>query len=299
MTRAILVTGGDGQLGTSLMGLPRVEGFELIAPGLDVLDFTRPETLDAVLASRPWAAVINGAAHTAVDRAESEPALAWTINAAAPARIAQFCASAGVPMVQVSTDYVYPGDKTGPYLEEDLVGPLGVYGASKAAGEWAVRAAVPRHVIARTSWVVSPFGANFVKTMLRLGAERDALRVVDDQWGAPTSAQDLAAVLLQVTLRLIADPAAPTGVFHMVNRGETTWRRVAEAVFERAARHGRKVPAVTPISTADYPTPARRPLNSRLSTARLEQAYGIVLPEWRDAVDRIVDQLLQAETSHR
>ena len=297
MIRPILITGGDGQLGTSLCGLPVPEGYELVAPGLDVLDFTRPETIDAVMASRPWAAVINGAAHTAVDRAESEPALAWTINAAAPARIAQLCAAADIPMVQVSTDYIYPGDKDGVYSEDDAVGPLGVYGASKAAGEWAVRAAVPRHVIARTSWVVSPFGANFIKTMLRLGAERPELRVVDDQWGAPTSAQDLAAALLQITRRLIEGPDAPTGVFHVVNRGETTWRRVAEAVFERAAGHGRKVPSVVPIVTSEYPTPARRPLNSRLSTARLEEGYGIVLPDWRDGVDRIVDQLLQAETS--
>ena len=299
MIRPILVTGGIGQLGTSLCGLPVPEGYELVAPGLDMLDFTRPETIDAAMASRPWAAVINGAAHTAVDRAESEPALAWTINAAAPARIARLCAAAGIPMVQVSTDYVYPGDKDGAYVEADAVGPLGVYGASKAAGELAVRAAVPRHVIARTSWVVSPFGNNFVKTMLRLGAERPELRVVDDQWGAPTSAQDLAAALLQITRRLIEAPDAPTGVFHTVNRGETTWRRVAEAVFARAAHHGRTVPLVTPIPTSDYPTPARRPLNSRLSTARLEQAYGIVLPDWRDGVDRIVDQLLQTETTVR
>jgi dTDP-4-dehydrorhamnose reductase len=298
MTRPILVTGGDGQLGTSLCGLPATADFELIAPGLEALDFTRPETIDAVLASRSWAAVINCAAYTAVDRAESEPALAWTINAAAPGQIAKFCAVTGIPMVQVSTDYVYPGDRDGVYVESDPVGPLGVYGASKAAGEWAVRAAaVPRYVIARTSWVVSPFGANFIKTMLRLGAERPELRVVDDQWGAPTSAQDLAAALMRITRCLIDDPAAPTGVFHIVNRGETTWRRVAEAVFERAARRGVARPVVTPISTAEYPTPARRPLNSRLSTERLKREYGIVLPDWRDGVDRIVDQLMQAETS--
>ena len=297
VTRPILVTGGDGQLGSSLCNLPALAGYELVAPGLDVLDFTAPETIDRTMAGRPWAAVINCAAHTAVDRAESEPALAWTINAAAPAQLARLCAAAGIPMVQVSTDYVYPGDKDGVYREDDPVGPLGVYGASKAAGEWAVRAAVPRHVVARTSWVVSPFGANFIKTMLRLGAERPELRVVDDQWGAPTSAQDLAAALLQITQRLIETPDAPAGVFHTVNRGETTWRRVAEAVFQRATRYGRTAPAVVPITTAEYPTPARRPLNSRLSTARLEQAYGIVLPDWRDGVDRIVDQLLQTETS--
>jgi dTDP-4-dehydrorhamnose reductase len=297
MTRSILVTGGDGQLGTSLLRLPVLDGYELVAPGLDVLDFTRPETIDAVMGSRPWAAVINGAAHTAVDRAESEPALAWTINAAAPARIARHCAATGIPMVQVSTDYVYPGDKNGAYVETDAIGPLGVYGASKAAGEVAVAAAVPRHVIARTSWVVSPYGANFVKTMLRLGQERNELRVVDDQWGAPTSAPDLAQALLTIVQRLIEDPDAPVGAFHVVNRGETTWRRVAEAVFAKAAQYGRPVPKVIPIPTSEYPTPVRRPLNSRLSTDRLEQMYGIVLPDWRASVERIVEQLLQAETS--
>ena len=293
--RDILITGGDGQLGTSF--LERVlPGYRLHAPGLDVLDFTRPGTIDAVLTARPWAAIINGAAHTAVDRAESEPALAWTINAAAPAQIARHAARLAIPMVQVSTDYVYPGDKDGIYDEGDAIGPLGVYGASKAAGELSVMSAVPRHVIARTSWVVSPFGANFVKTMLRLGAEREELRVVDDQWGAPTSAQDLAAALLAITLRLIEDQDAPIGVYHVVNRGETTWRRVAEAVFARASFHGYKAPRVTPIPTADYPTPATRPLNSRLSSARLEEAFGLALPDWNDGIDRIVDQLLKTET---
>jgi dTDP-4-dehydrorhamnose reductase len=297
MARPILVTGGDGQLGTSFLKLAAPPGYELVAPGLDVLDFTRPGTIDAVMAARPWAAVFNGAAHTAVDRAESEPALAWTINALAPAKIARHCAQAGIPMVQVSTDYVYPGDKDGIYVETDAIGPLGVYGASKAAGEIAVSAAVTRYVIARTSWVVSPYGSNFIKTMLRLGAGRDELRVVDDQNGAPTSAEDLATALMAITMRLIEDPSAPVGVFHVANRGETTWRRVAEAVFARAARSGRAVPVVTPITTADYPTPARRPLNSRLSTDRLARDYGLVLPVWRESVDRIVDQLLQAETS--
>lgn len=290
----ILITGGDGQLGTSFLELA-VPGYRLHAPGLDVLDFTRPASIDAVLTERPWAAIINGAAHTAVDRAESEPALAWTINAQAPALIARHAARLGVPMVQVSTDYVYPGDKDGAYVESDAIGPLGVYGASKAAGELAVATAVPRHVIARTSWVVSPFGANFVKTMLRLGAEREALNVVDDQWGAPTSAQDLARALLTLTVRLIEDQDAPTGVFHVVNRGETSWRRVAEAVFARASTHGYRPPRVTPIPTTDYPTPATRPLNSRLSSAKLEAGFGLALPDWRDGIDRIVDQLLKTE----
>lgn len=294
--RDILVTGGDGQLGTSFVELTLPDGYALHAPGLDRLDFTKRGTIDAVMTERPWAAIINGAAHTAVDRAESEPALAWTINAVAPMHLARHAARLNIPMVQVSTDYVYPGEKDGIYVEADAIGPLGVYGASKAAGELAVMSAVPRHVIARTSWVVSPFGTNFIKTMLRLGADRDELRVVDDQRGAPTSAQDLAAALLAITLRLIEDPDAPTGVVHVVNRGETSWWGVAEAVFARAATHGYKVPKVTPITTADYPTPARRPLNSRLSTERLTHAYGIEMPVWDASINTIVDQLMLLET---
>ena len=294
--RDILVTGGDGQLGTSFLELTLPEGYTLHAPGLDRLDFTRPATIDAVMAERPWAAIINGAAHTAVDRAESEPDLAWTINALAPLHLARHAARLGIPMIQVSTDYVYPGDKDGIYVETDAVGPLGVYGASKAAGEMAVRSAVPRHVIARTSWVVSPFGANFVKTMLRLGTDRDELRVVDDQRGAPTSAQDLAKALLDITIQLIERPDAPSGIVHVVNRGETSWRGVAEAVFAQAATHGYRVPKVTPITTAEYPTPARRPLNSRLSTEHLAHAYGIEMPLWDAAIIRIVDQLMLLET---
>jgi dTDP-4-dehydrorhamnose reductase len=297
MVRHILVTGGDGQLGTSLMRLTSVDGYELVAPGLDQLDFTRPETIDNVMATRPWAAVINGAAHTAVDLAESEPALAWTINAEATARIAMHAKQLGAVMIQVSTDYVYPGAKDGVYLESDPVGPLSVYAASKAAGEIAVRAAAGRYIIARTSWMVSPFGSNFIKTMLRLGLNREEISVVDDQRGAPTSAQDLADALLRIAMRLIEDQTAPVGIYHTVNRGETTWRGVAEAVFERAARHGYRAPRIKPIPTAEYPTPARRPLNSRLSSERLERDYQIALPNWRDAVDRIVDQLLQAEKS--
>jgi dTDP-4-dehydrorhamnose reductase len=293
----ILVTGGDGQLGTALLRLELPPGVRLHAPGLDQLDFTRPDTIDAVLSERSWSGVINAAAHTAVDRAESEPALAWTINAEATARLARHAHRLGAAMIQVSTDYVYPGDKEGVYVESDPVGPLSVYAASKAAGEVAVRASVDRHVVARTSWMVSPFGSNFVKTMLRIGLAREEVRVVDDQRGAPTSAQDLAEALLKIAIRLIDDPSAPVGVFHVVNRGETTWRHVAEAVFERAERYGQRAPVVHPIPTAEYPTAAKRPLNSRLSSDRLEREYGIVLPNWREATLRIVDQLFQPEAS--
>lgn len=278
----ILVTGGSGQLGTSLQRHAARFGVELVAPDLDVLDLTDAASTQRVLESRDWAMVVNGAAHTAVDKAESEPDLAFAINATAPERIARYTAARGIRMLHVSTDYVFSGDKLGWYEEDDPVGPLGVYGASKEAGERAVRENNPDHVILRTAWVVSPFGANFVKTMLRVGPERGSLRVVDDQRGSPTSALDIAEALLTIATR-----GGPAGTYHFVNAGEASWYDLARFVFERA---GLDV-AVDPITTADYPTPARRPANSRLSTAKIASDYGIKPRLWHDAIGEVVAEL--------
>jgi dTDP-4-dehydrorhamnose reductase len=287
----ILVTGGSGQLGAALCGHAGDHGLVLHAPPRSELDLADAASIQKVLESRSWAGVINGGAYTAVDRAESEPASAWAVNAVAPGLIARWAAERRVPLIQVSTDYVYPGTGEAAHVETDPIGPLSVYGASKAAGELAVAASGARAVIARTSWVVSPWGANFVKTMLRLGAERETLSVVADQHGAPTSAEDMAETLLAVMARLIRDPDAPTGVYHVANSGETTWFGVAEAVFEAAAARGRKTPRLVPITTADYPTPARRPPNSRLSGDKLAADYGLRLPDWRTSLTRIVERL--------
>lgn len=298
----VLILGGAGQVGTELqVAALWPDGVRLHAPGRGSLDVTDDAALAAVVAERPWSAVVNAAAYTAVDKAESEVGAAWRLNALAPALLAAETARHGVPLVHVSTDYVFDGTAAGSYAADAAIAPQSVYGASKAAGEMAVRTANPRHAIVRTAWVVSPHRSNFVKTMLRLSAERDALSVVDDQHGCPTGAADLAAALATIALRLATDKAAPTGTFHCVNAGSTTWCGFARAIVAgSAARGGRSVP-VAGIPTSAYPTPARRPANSRLSAATLSAAYGIVPRPWQAALDDILDRLvgptIQGETA--
>ncbi|UVO52289.1 dTDP-4-dehydrorhamnose reductase [Sphingomonas sp. SUN019] len=290
--REILVTGGNGQLGTELKRYPWPDGWGVFAIDIDELDLRDADAIAAMVASRPFAAVISGGAYTAVDKAEDDVATAWAVNALAPAAFAQACRTAGIPLVQVSTDYVFDGAKHGPWEVDDPVAPLGVYGASKLGGELAVRTGGVRHAIVRTSWVVSAHGNNFIKTMLRVGAERDTLRVVDDQHGAPTSAADLAAALATIAMRLADDPALPSGTYHFSNAGETTWCGFARAIFDRAAARGGPSPTVEGIATSDYPTPATRPINSRLSHAAIEAAYAITPRPWQDALDDILDELI-------
>jgi dTDP-4-dehydrorhamnose reductase len=287
----ILVTGGSGQVGGALARLAGPE-FEIVAPGRDTLDLADPKALATVVSARPWAAIVNCAAYTAVDKAETDVVSTWQINALAAAALAAASAAAGIPIVHVSTDYVFDGWKPDFYVEDDAVAPLGVYGASKLGGELAVRTANPRHVIVRTAWVVSATGSNFVKTMLRLGADRPQLRVVADQKGCPTSADDIARAILVILGRI---ETGPHGTYHFVNGGEATWHDLAEAVFARAATYGRPAPSVEPIATSDYPTPAARPANSRLATAKIGRDYGITPRDWRGAIDEIVDALLKEQ----
>lgn len=290
MLPAILVTGGSGQVGTAIARENRGR-FDIIAPARAGLDLGNAGAIEAMVAARDWAAVINCAAYTAVDRAESERDAAFAINAEAPGLLARAAAARGIPLLHVSTDYVFDGSKAGPYREDDPVRPLGVYGASKEAGERAVRAGNPRHIILRTAWVVSPWGANFVKTMLRLGAERSELRVVADQIGCPTGATDIARALLTMAERLIADPDAPVGTYHFVNAGEASWHELAQAIFAQVAAEGGTVPVVLPIPTSEYPTPARRPINSRLATGKIARDYGITARDWRAMVQEVVGEL--------
>jgi dTDP-4-dehydrorhamnose reductase len=287
----ILLTGGDGQVGTELRRQAPAH-WRIAAPDERELDLTDTALVAETVASQPWSAVINAGAYTAVDRAEADVTLAWKINALGPAALAEATAKAGIPLVHVSTDYVFSGDKPGYYVEGDPVAPLGVYGASKEGGEQAVRTGNPRHVIVRTAWVVSPHGANFIKTMLRLGAERPSLRVVDDQRGCPTSAGDLAAALITIAERLVTDSEAPTGDYQFVNAGEATWCEFARAIFKAAEAHGRTAPSVEAITTADYPTPARRPANSRLATDKIRRDFGVDPRSWREAMEEIVQRLL-------
>ena len=289
----ILLTGGEGQLGTELIAQAPRFGIHLVAPTLAQMDLTRPAAVDAAWdAARP-AAVINAAAYTAVDRAETEAELAFAINAAAPARIAARCSAENIPLVHISTDFVFDGCKREPYREEDPVAPLSVYGRSKAQGETAVRAALDRHVIVRTAWLYSAHGANFVKTVMRLVAVKDELRVVDDQVGSPTCAEDLAATVLAIAAR---GAGSPWGTYHYCGAGTTSWCGLARHVLDTMAARGRiRGYRLTPIATADYPTPARRPAYSVLDCRRIEDCFGVVRPPWQDGVEKTVDRLLSAQ----
>lgn len=288
--REILVTGGNGQLGTELRRYAWPNGWSVTAVDVDELDLTDTAGIAALVASKPWAAVISGAAYTAVDKAESDQVTAWAINALAPAAFAQACAKADIPLLQVSTDYVFDGSKPGGWEVGDPVGPLNVYGASKLGGELAVASGCKRYAIVRTSWVVSAHGNNFVKTMLRVGAERDRLTVVDDQHGAPTAAADLAAALAKIAVRMTED-ASLAGTWHFSNAGLTTWAGFAREIFAQAAAHGGPAPEVAPITTADYPVPAARPQHSRLSHAAITRDFGIAPRPWQEALADIIAEL--------
>ncbi len=295
--RDILVTGGSGQVGRALLAAAEHDGFRFVAPTRDELDLLRPENFARILAARPWAAIINAGAYTAVDKAETEVEEVWRINALAPAVLAREAAKVNVPLVHVSTDYVFSGLSDRPYLEDERVAPLGVYGASKEAGEQGVRTGGGRCVILRASWVVSPWRNNFIKTMLRLGAEREVLSVVADQQGSPTSAIDLAHALSTIARTLAYDAAAPTGTFHFSNAGVTTWADFAAEIFRLSAARGGPSARVEPITTAQYSTAARRPAYSCLSTERIQKLYGLTPRPWRIAIADIIDELIPPRTS--
>ncbi|MEW9308166.1 dTDP-4-dehydrorhamnose reductase [Labrys neptuniae] len=290
----IVVTGREGQLARSLQAVGASSGVDIVCLGRPGLDLAEPASIPEALLASGADAVINAAAYTAVDRAESEPEKAHAVNAVGAGLVAEAAQRLGVPIVHVSTDYVFDGAAGHPYREEDRVCPLGVYGASKHEGELRVAAANPRHVICRTSWVYSPHGQNFVKTMLRLAGERDEVGVVSDQFGCPTYALDLAETLLRIARKVVEEKAAASplfGVFHVAGSGEASWADLAEAVFAASASSGGPSARVRHIETKDYPTPARRPADSRLDTARLQQRYGIALPDWRASVADCVSRL--------
>ncbi len=290
----ILVTGGSGQLARSLGALAGRRDLRVV--GRPDWDFDRLDTLPDLLAAAAPDLVVNAAAHTAVDKAETDADAAWRANCHAPRIIAEHCARAGIPLIHVSTDYVFDGAKGAPYLETDPVNPTGVYGASKLVGENAVLATGARAIILRTSWVYAAEGRNFVRTMLALAATRPQLRVVADQRGCPTAAQDLAAAILRIADSILASGWHDRyrGVTHAAGSGETTWHGLAEATFAEAAKHGLTPPEVLPITTAEYPTAARRPADSRLDCARLGRVFGIALPQWRNGLQRTINILYGA-----
>jgi dTDP-4-dehydrorhamnose reductase len=290
----ILVVGCRGQIGRELMDARRA-GLSLIGLSHADLDVTDPDAVRHVVERHRPTLIVNAAAYTAVDRAESEPDAAFAVNAHGPAHLAEVAADAGASLLHISTDYVFDGAKQAAYTEEDRVRPLGVYGASKAAGERAIRERLDRHVILRTSWVFGIHGANFVKTMLRLGRARDRLDVVADQWGCPTGAADVAAAILGIAHQLlISPPTNAWGTYHFAGRGAANWCGFAEAIFERAEPIWGRRPQLTPIATADYPSPVRRPTNSILDCTRFDRTFALPRRPWTERLDRVVRSLLAA-----
>lgn len=290
----IAVTGQNGQVARALSEIAGRHGHEIVLLGRPTLDLADPATVAPALRAAEVEAVINAAAYTAVDKAESEPDVALAINGAGAGAVAAAAAELGLPVLQVSTDYVFDGSKAEPYVEEDEVGPLGAYGRSKLAGERAVAEANPRHAILRTAWVYAPYGSNFVRTMLRIAGNKPEVSVVADQHGCPTSALDIATTLLGVAAKMVAEPdnVALVGVFHMAARGEAVWADVAEAIFAASRAKGGPSASVKRITTAEFPTQATRPANSRLDCAKLERVYGITLPDWHGSLERTVSRLL-------
>jgi dTDP-4-dehydrorhamnose reductase len=288
----VLVAGREGQVARALVR--RLDGHEVTALEPPELDLTDDASVAAAMRAARPDLVVNAAAYTAVDRAEDQEALAFAVNCDGAARLAAAAAACGAPFVHFSTDYVFDGRKGAPYVETDPPSPLGVYGRSKEAGERAVLAANPRSVVLRTAWVCSPDGANFVKTMLRLAAEREELRVVADQHGAPTFAADLAEAVAHMAPRLLAAPAgdAAFGLFHLTGAPHATWHGFAEAIVTQAALRGHARPRVAAITTAEFPTRAVRPPDGRLDCRRIGQVHGIAPADWRQSLSTCLDALL-------
>jgi dTDP-4-dehydrorhamnose reductase len=289
----ILLTGANGQVGWELSKRGRQRGLEVLALDRSDLDITNPVAVRREGNRSGVSLVVNAAGYTAVDQAESEPELAFAANRDGPAYLAIACGKAGIPLVHISTDYVFDGQKQGAYLETDPVSPLGVYGKSKAAGEVAVREHLPEHVIIRTSWVYGIHGHNFVKTMLRLGREREVVQVVADQYGCPTYAADLAETILKISARFLQGGQVQWGTYHYCGQGVTSWHGFAEAIFDLARKYGPlKVKQIEAVSTADYPTAAQRPANSVLDCSLFKSHFGFAPKPWYESLARMLDQIL-------
>jgi dTDP-4-dehydrorhamnose reductase len=296
-----LLIGKNGQVGHDI--LPKLEKVSKVtAVDRAMLDLTRPDDIRQVVRSVRPDVIVNAAAYTAVDKAESERALAEAINARAPEVLAQEASQAGSLLVHYSTDYVFDGTKLGPYTEEDPVCPINTYGKTKANGEEAIRRTGCRHLIFRTSWVFSGRGTNFLLTMLKLGRARDQLRIVHDQIGAPTSSEALARATVEVLQQVFNARGADEnlGTYHLTAGGETSWFGFAGEIFQQASpKLLHKVPQLHAIPTSEYPTPARRPLNSSLSCEKLRSKFGVVMPHWRDCLAGVLAVLSATEESSR
>jgi dTDP-4-dehydrorhamnose reductase len=288
----IAVTGKEGQVARSMQEIGPHMGVEIVAVGRPELDLADPASVFSTLEAVRPDVIVSAAAYTAVDKAETERDLAFAINGAGARAVAEAAATLDVPVLHLSTDYVFDGSKSGRYDESDPTGPTSVYGASKLEGEARVAAATANHAIFRTAWVYSPHGANFLKTMLRLGETRNTLSVVADQLGCPTSAEDIARAMITAARTMAKDRDDKyRGIFHLTGSGEASWADFAREIFRVAEGHGRKPVEVLSITSDQYPSPVKRPANSRLSGEKLERVYGIVLPDWRRSTAKTVETI--------
>ena len=292
----IVVTGREGQVVRSLVERAVAQDAAIIPLGRPEFDLTAgADEIEVAIAAVSPDIIVSAAAYTQVDKAETEPDLAFAVNEAGPRALARAARNLSVPLIHLSTDYVFDGSKMSPYVESDEPNPTGAYGASKLAGEQAVLSEHDNSAVLRTAWVYSPFGSNFVKTMMRLAADRDEVSVVADQYGNPTSALDIADGILRVASNLtIRSDVSLRGIFHMTGAGEASWAQFAEAVFAASANAGGPTATVKPISTSDYPTPARRPANSRLDSSKLAEVHGVALPAWHTSLTPVVKRLINA-----
>lgn len=293
----IVVTGRNGQVVRSLIERAAGTDVDVVCIGRPALDLGNPDTIDGALVSTAADVLVSAAAYTDVNKAEAEPDLADLINGHAPGLLAARANAFGIPLIHLSTDYVFDGTKGDPYVESDAICPINAYGRSKAAGERAVAEAHPRHVILRTSWIHSPFNRNFVRTMLDLARKQDTVRVVADQVGHPTAASDIADGILAVARNLVEGRGDDRyGTFHMAAAGSASWAEFATAIFSASAQRGGPSARVVPIAGAEYQTPARRPANSRLDCVKIAGVYGVSLPHWQSSLGPCVGRILEQAT---
>jgi dTDP-4-dehydrorhamnose reductase len=294
----ILVTGANGQVGWELSRRGGQQGLDIFALNRAALDITDQTSIRREIERHKINLLINAAAYNGVDQAEREPELAFAVNRDGPAYLASACREAGIPLVHLSTDYVFDGKKKGSYKETDPVSPLNIYGKSKAAGEMEVREGVDQHVILRTAWLYGVHGHSFVKTMLQLGQERDLIQVVADQYGCPTYAADLAEAILRIVVKARGDGQIAWGTYHYCGKGMTTWHGFAQAIFDLAGRHASfRIKKIKPITTAEYPTSAKRPGNSVLDCSLIEKTYNIHPKPWRESLAQMINMLFSVEKS--
>ncbi|GHC68109.1 dTDP-4-dehydrorhamnose reductase [Limoniibacter endophyticus] len=293
--KRVLVTGNTGQVAQAMMAA-KPENVELSCLGRPDLDITDFDGLRRAISVFRPDVIVNPAAYTAVDRAETESSLAYLVNRDGAGNVARAAAAAGIPIIHLSTDYVFSGDAPDPYVETDAVGPRSVYGASKLAGEDYVAFYNARHVILRTAWVFAPWGNNFARTMMRLAGDRETVNVVADQFGSPTYAPHIAAAIYAVTTHILENHEADQwrGVFHMTGTGDTNWAGFAREIFSESSKLGLQSANVQDITTADYPTPAKRPANSRLSNRKFSDVFGHPLPEWKSGVHQFIEAVQRA-----